>query len=114
MTSTDDPALIDFDSTLDAHARLIRALEDLAATSPEAAALRSLVTRASIRYDLRDEPATNHAEREIQFLADMRGAAESGLENVIPHAQKKRGVTWHRIGQLLGVSRQAAHERYAI
>lgn len=114
MTNREDPALIDFDSTLDAHARLIRALEDLAATSPEAAALRTAVSLASIKYDYRDEPATNHAEREIQFLADLRAAAETALSNSIPHAQKKRGVTWHRIGQLIGVSRQAAHERYAI
>lgn len=114
MMSQEEPGLFYADATITAHTRLMRVLEDLADTSPEAAALRSLVTRASIRYDSRDEPATTHAEREIQFLVDMRAAAESGLENVIPYANKKQGVTWHRIGQLLGVSRQAAHERYAI
>lgn len=114
MTNQEDPGLFYEDSTITAHTRLMRVLEDLADTSPEARALRGAVTRASIRYDFRDEPATTPAEREIQFLADLRGAAETGLQQVIPYAQKKQGVTWHRIGQLLGVSRQAAHERYGV
>lgn len=114
--ATDDPALLDLDSTRDAHARLVRALEDVAALSPEAAALRTLAHQVSLALDTREVRAldSNHAEREIQFLADLRAAADRSLSNAVPYANKKRGVTWQRIGDLLGVSRQSAHERYAV
>lgn len=114
--ATDDPALLDLDSTREAHQRLALALQELAALSPEAAALRTLTHRVMDSLDTRDVRAldSNHAEREIQFLADLRDAVEGSLSNAIPYANKKRGVTWQRVGDLLGVSRQSAHERYAV
>lgn len=114
MSNQDDPALIDLDSTREAHARLVRATEDLASLSPEAAALRSALHRVSARLDSRDVRAldSDHWEREIQFLVDLRAAVDISLENAIPYAQKRQGLTWQRIADLLGVSRQSAHERY--
>lgn len=116
MTNPDDPALLDLDSTRDAHQRLSLALQDLAALSPEAAALRTLLHQVADALDVRDVRAldSDHAEREIQFLADLRAATERSLSNSIPYSNKKRGVTWQRVGDLLGVSRQSAHERYAV
>lgn len=116
MPNHDDPALLDLDSTREAHARLVRALEDVATLSPEAGALRSLMHRVSLSLDSREVRAldSDHAEREIQFLVDLRTAADQSLSNAVPFAQNKRGVTWQRIGDLLGISRQAAHERHSV
>lgn len=114
--TNDDPALLDLDSTRDAHARLVRALEDVAALSPEAAALRTLLLQVSNSLGTREVRAldSNHDERDIQFLVDLRAATDRSLSNAVPYANKKRGVTWQRIGDLLGVSRQSAHEKYAV
>lgn len=115
----EDAALLDFDSTEESHRRLRLALEGMAALSPEAAALRTLLHRASHLLEMREARGNraselDYSEREIQFLQDLRLVAEDSLSNVVPFAQKQRGLTWQRIGDLLGVSRQAAHERYAV
>lgn len=115
----EDPALLDLGSTEEAHTRLRLALEELAALSPEAAALRTLMHQVTHALELRDARGVraldgDHAEREIQFLQDLRLAAEGSLSNAVPFAQKRLGLTWQRIGDLLGVSRQSAHERYAV
>lgn len=112
----DDPALLELDSTREAHQRLALALQDLAALSPEAAALRTLMHRVMDSLDTRVVRAldSNHDEREIQFLSDLRAAADRSLSNAVPYANKKRGVTWQRLGDLLGVSRQSVHEKYAV
>lgn len=115
MANTDQ-ALIDFDSTRDAHEQLVLALRDLAdrSVNPEASALRSLLHRVSARLTSREVRAddSNYYEREIQFLVDLRDAVDVSLETAVPWAQKREGVTWQRIADLLGVSRQSAHERY--
>lgn len=114
--TNDDPALLDLDSTRDAHRRLRMTLEELSALSPEAAALRTLMHQVSDALDSRDVRAldSNLAERELQFLADLRAATDRALSNAVPYAQKKRGLSWQRIGDLLGMSRQAAWERFRV
>lgn len=111
----EDPALLDLDSTREAHARLIRALEDVATLSPEASALRTVLASVSEALDLRNHRAldSNHAERELQFLIDLRDVANGSLSACVPFHQKG-GLTWQRIGDLLRMSRQAAHERYSV
>lgn len=113
---SDDPALLDLDSTRAAHRRLRSTLEEISVLSPEAAALRTLVLQVSDALDSRDVRAldSNLAERELQFLADLRASTDRALSNAVPYAQKKRGLSWQRIGDLLGMSRQAAWERFRV
>lgn len=82
---------------------------------PEAVVMRYLLTHVrdlntdrSVRADDSDVIG-----REVQFLTDLRTAVEEALGNSIRSANS-HGATWQRLGDLLGVSRQSAHERYAI
>jgi len=112
-TSDTQPSL-DPEAVEDALDRIVFALGETAKSSPESAALRTVLFLVHDRLDTRTSRArdTDH-ERRIQFLADLRDAAEQSLTNAIPYANKHQGVTWQRVGDLLGVSRQSAHERYA-
>lgn len=111
-----DPALIDLDSTRQAHERMYAALGQTEATSPEARVLRSALANVSKSLTRRDHRAldTDMASREIQFLSDLRDAADLLLETSIPAARKHSGLTWKTVGELLGITRQAAWERYDV
>lgn len=113
----DDPSLIDLDSTRDAHDRIFDALRHLTDNSrlnPEASTLRSLLHTVSVALKRRAVRAhdSNYYEREIQFLVDLRTAIDDQLTTNVPWAQQREGVSWQRLGDLLGISRQAAWERY--
>lgn len=112
--SEPDPALIDLDGTRQAHDRMYSSLSQTSVTSPEARALRSVLVRVSESLTTRTHraPDSDMAAREIQFLTDLRDAAEFMLSCSIPYARKHSDVTWQQVGDLLGISRQAAWERY--
>lgn len=119
--------LFDFDNIDDAHTNLRMAAGDVLANnpSPEARVLRYLLTHVGDLHQARTgrnaaDVAPVHAAddsdmlgREVQVLADLRTAVEEALGNSIRSANS-RGASWQKIGDLLGTSRQAAHERYAI
>lgn len=51
------------------------------------------------------------AEVRLRFLAEFLALGDGMLENLVEDA-RAQGVTWTRIGELLGVSRQAVQQRY--
>lgn len=119
--------LFDFDNTDDALANLRMAVGDVSreTPSPEARVLRYLLTHVGDLHAARtgrgsevDAPTCAADEndligREVQVLADLRTAVEEALGNSIRSANS-HGASWQKIGDLLGTSRQAAHERYSI
>lgn len=109
-----DPALIDLDTTRQAHERMYDALSQTSATSPEARALRSAVANCSRALTHRTTTAedSNMTAREIQFLADLQHAANVLLRDSVLRARSTTDLTWQDLGNLLGMSRQAAWERY--
>ena len=48
----------------------------------------------------------------VRLLRDLRDEADQWLVLFVREAIE-RGHTWADVGEMLGVSRQAAHERYA-
>ncbi|MEV4612303.1 hypothetical protein AB0K43_06815 [Kitasatospora sp. NPDC049258] len=52
------------------------------------------------------------ARYRIYFAAKLRDAAEAVLQGEIAMATESAGMTWREVGELLGVSAQAAHRRY--
>ena len=48
----------------------------------------------------------------VQLLRMIRETAESALTQAVAEA-REQGESWDALGRALGVSRQAAHERYS-
>jgi hypothetical protein len=63
----------------------------------------------AVRRLAQDEGDTSLANR-LHLAADLRVAAEQNLESHVALAQ--RILTWRQIGDAIGVSAQAAHERF--
>lgn len=53
------------------------------------------------------------ADVQLQTMRRMQGVVDRLTSEVVETARKVDGMTWQQIGNALGVSRQAAHERYA-
>lgn len=53
----------------------------------------------------------SEAEVRLRFLAEFLALGEGMLANLVEDARAE-GVTWTRIGELLGVSRQAVTQRF--
>lgn len=49
----------------------------------------------------------------LHSMRRMQQALDRLTFEVVERARKEDGMTWQQIGDALGVSRQAAHERYA-
>lgn len=54
---------------------------------------------------------TTAAIQRVKDAARHLGRAESDLRTSVARA-RERGATWQQIGDALGISRQAAHERF--
>src|SRR5699024_3646787 len=52
-------------------------------------------------------------EGRLQTMRRTQAALDNLTLEVVETARKSDGMTWQHIGEALGVSRQAAHERYA-
>lgn len=109
-----DPALIEIDSTREAHERLYELIRQESAVSPEARATRSAIVLVANALLAREYRAldTDMPAREIQYLVDLRAATDQLLASSISNARTFSDLTWQTVGDLLGISRQAAWERY--
>ena len=65
---------------------------------------------ANVVCDATDE-LTSPLDR-IEYLRSLRDAADAYLAEYV-EAARKEGMAWQSIADALGVTRQAAHERYA-
>jgi hypothetical protein len=65
------------------------------------------------QIDVRPEDARDATSfREIVAANEAVGAAEGALRVAVDNARKS-GLSWSTIGAALGISKQAAHERFA-
>jgi hypothetical protein len=74
---------------------------------------RLLVSEASPLFDVLDHMAETAADR-LQLVADLlnyAGHVDSALYDAVQEA-RAAGRTWQEIGDVLGVSRQAAQQRF--
>lgn len=53
------------------------------------------------------------ADVRLQTMRRMQQGLDALTVEVVEAARQVDGMTWQQIGDALGVSRQAAHERYA-
>lgn len=117
MTDTED-GLFEFDRTREALERLAVTARDNSREfpSPEAGIWRDVTSHAYLHFGSREGEYAGEDEyalREIQALIDIRRAADMLLTRVVGEPETLREATWRRIGAVLGMSRQAAHERYS-
>lgn len=66
---------------------------------------------ASFRW-WQDNPDMSHEEALIRDAETLRRAADDLLEQRVVQA-RNAGMTWTKVGELLGITRQAATKRYA-
>jgi hypothetical protein len=65
------------------------------------------------QIDVRPEDARDATPfREIVAASEAVGAAEEALRVAVDNARRS-GLSWSTIGAALGISKQAAHERFA-
>ncbi|HEX6471317.1 MAG TPA: ClpX C4-type zinc finger protein [Streptosporangiaceae bacterium] len=69
---------------------------------------KAVEVRLPVWGDLTDEQMLEHIPR-IAVVADQ---VEAGLRSWVQEL-RRRGVTWARIGQALGITRQSAWERFS-
>lgn len=116
MADTED-GLFELDRTREAQERLATLARETSGEfpSPEASALRDVLSHVVSGFSGRSAYARDdeYALREVQFLVDLRREADRQLTMVVGEPETLREATWRRIGDVLGISRQAAHERYA-
>lgn len=53
-----------------------------------------------------------HALENIATAAEHIAQIERDIQGLVDHARDEHGVTWERIGQALGVTRQSARQRW--
>jgi hypothetical protein len=68
--------------------------------------VRRMIRAAGKRVAWADEP-------ELRELVDMRKHLDEAIQHAVER-QRDRGVTWQRIGDALGITRQAAQERFKV
>lgn len=112
----DDDALFPLDRTREAQERLAEMARETAREFPsaEASALRDVLVHIQSGFPTRGAYARDdeYALREVQFLVDLRREADRQLTLVASEPETQRETTWQRLGDILGITRQSAHEKY--
>jgi len=51
-------------------------------------------------------------QRELTTAVDHLEAIEDSIDGIVLHAAREHGASWADLGRLLGISRQAARQRF--
>lgn len=91
---------------------VMKALSEIDETGPEKTQLQELLRKIEAAKVAVEVEKQDYARRNLAFLAHLRDAVDEQIAASVPYFRSKTDLTWNEVGQVLGMSRQAAWERY--